>query len=113
LGAAHAPTIATVSNDIAIDPAAELGLRGLTNDITPTSGAGASRTVIGGGVTGDSGDYTLDQDEAARLFADDSIEIVSPGAIAVGDLTLAFGTAGNIGTGGTLEVTSPTTISII
>lgn len=109
-GAALGTSIAVSSADIAIADGAAIGLRGLTQDIALLSRNSAETTTIGGAVQG--AGYTLEAEEAARLFADTSIAIAGLGDVAIDDLALAFGAGNNIGTGGQLEISTPARIAI-
>jgi len=116
-GSARGTSIDVASGNIALGTGASLGSRGLTSDLTLTNLNVAAVMNIGGEAQAG---YSLDQAEAARLFADDSITFgiaalpLEPGygRIAVGDLALTFGATGNIGTGGQLEISTPAEISI-
>jgi hypothetical protein len=66
--------------------------------------------VVGGAA--DPAGYSLDQGEILRAFADRSITLASAGEVTIRDLALTFGGAGQIGTGGRLEVTTPARVSI-
>lgn len=121
-GPAIGETIAVRSTDIAIGDGGRIGQRGTTRSIALTAiGADAA---IGDGV--DAG-FHLDATEASRLFADEAITISARTAVSpllamralalaaadpaapvlrVGDLDMAFGSAGNLGTGGTLQLAS-------
>jgi filamentous hemagglutinin family protein len=105
LGAtAQGSSIDVTSHDIQLNAGSQLGVRGITRDIALTNSDGA-RVAHFGGESG-AGGYDLDSAEAARLFADNSLTLNAAGDVVVGGLQLSFGTNGNIGTGGTLEVTT-------
>ncbi|GGD86662.1 hypothetical protein GCM10011515_02710 [Tsuneonella deserti] len=107
-GSAAGKTIAVDSGDIAIGTTGRLGIRGLTETITLRNLALTSPMNIGG--TGQQGQYSLDKNEATRLFADRQIALVSRGGegaggdVNIGDLAMAFGDGANIGAGGLLKV---------
>lgn len=109
-GTGQGTSILVESADITLGAAARLGVRGITDEIVLSNGDPARPLFVGGGSA--PAGYSLEQTEAARLFADDRIEVTSAGNIAVGDLALAFGANGNIGSGGTLELTTPAEVSI-
>jgi filamentous hemagglutinin family protein len=107
-GLAEGRTIAVDTGDIAIGSTGRLGSRGLTQSIALRNLALASPMNIGG--TDQSGQFSLDKDEATRLFADQQISFISRGSegvggdVRIGDLALAFGPQANIGAGGLLKV---------
>ena len=116
-GLASGTTITVASSDIALGATSRLGSRGVTRDLSVLNLNVAGVMNIGGAAQ--SG-YSLDQAEAARLFADNSITFglqgYTPqpgyGRIAVRDLALTFGATGNIGTGGRLEISTPSEVAI-
>jgi hypothetical protein len=109
-GLARGATVSVTSANIQIGATARIGVRGTTDTITLRNRNAASVMFLGGAAepTG----YSLDQAEAGRLFADDSIEFAASGDVEVHDLALTFGGTGNIGTGGTLEITTPDEVLI-
>jgi filamentous hemagglutinin family protein len=119
-GEARGVNIAVTSRDIDLGGEASLGVRGTTSEIALFNGHPSQETFIGGAAS-ESG-YSLDADEALHLFADKGVKLgvaadelaSDEGHVTVGDLHLAFGAdSGNIGSGGYLEITSPTEISIL
>ncbi|HEY6815308.1 MAG TPA: hypothetical protein VI168_07200, partial [Croceibacterium sp.] len=72
-----------------------------------------------GNVEGEPTGYTLDQGEAQRLFADESITITGRDEILIGDLAMSFGPVGqngaaaNIGSGGTLEISTADEVTVL
>jgi len=120
-GAGRGTTITVTSSDFLLGPGSTLGERDVTENLTilarvlgPTGSA--NRIFIGGETV--SGDYSLDSNEMNSLFADNAITFraVGNGAavtdITIGNFSLSYGTSGNIGSGGTLEISGPTQISI-
>ena len=111
-GVARGRTMSVSSRDIDIASGASLGARGVTQDLTLSNGVANSQTYIGGGAQ--TGHYSLDNAEAQRLFADRSITIngaldptpTGPETF-IGALQMSFGTGGNLGPGGTLQVMTP------
>jgi hypothetical protein len=119
-GQAQAANITVTSGDIAIGATARMGVRGTTGEIALFNGGPARETFIGG--ASQAGAYSLDSGEIARLFADEGISIGIAGSelssdeghMTVGDLALTFGTGtANIGSGGFLEISTPTEMSIV
>ena len=120
-GTGRGTTITVASADIALGTAAALGVRGTTTALTLTN-RDPSRTMFIGGPANATG-YSLDQAEALRLFADNSITLgvalagppppAGQGTIVVNDLAMGFGANRNIGTGGELEISTPGRVSII
>lgn len=105
------------SGDIAIAPSSTIGQRGTTRTITLRNANPANLTYIGGGTQ--TGGYSLDAAEAARLFADNSIAFELPGNATasaadfiVGDLALTYGASGNIGSGGLLKIFTPARVEV-
>ncbi|HWK40356.1 MAG TPA: hypothetical protein VNR60_00350 [Croceibacterium sp.] len=120
-GTGRGTTISVTSADINLGLGGTLGERGTTQELTiiarvPAPTGSANRIFIGGETL--SGDYSLDSAEATRLFADNAITFRSVGTgaavtdITIGNLALSYGASGNIGTGGTLEISGPTRIAI-
>ena len=109
-GTGRGVSIDVTSADIALDAGAALGVRGTTRDLTLRNGGTGGDTFIGG--EAQAGNYSLDRNEAARMFADQSLTILADGDIAIGDIALNFGPGANIGTGGMLEISSPEEITI-
>jgi filamentous hemagglutinin family protein len=117
-GRASAATIDVLSGDIAIGPTAQLGVRGVTQNITLANLNSGRAMFIGGAPR--TGAYSLDGAEAQRLFADRQISFVVPtfnfvtgaGDISIGDLALSFGAQGNIGSGGRLKVDTAGNIAV-
>lgn len=116
-GLASGTTITIASSDIALGATSRLGARGVTRDLSVLNlNVGGVMNIGGAAQSG----YSLDQAEAARLFADNSITFglqgYTPqpgyGRIAVRDLALTFGATGNIGTGGRLEISTPSEVTI-
>jgi hypothetical protein len=66
---------------------------------------------VGGDAQG--GSYSLDRAEIARLSSDVAINILADFNIIVGDFALAFGPGGNIGSGGTLHISTPEVVSVV
>ncbi len=93
------------SNDIAILPDAQLGLRGVTQDVTLQNNTAAGGTFIGGDVAGS---YSLNQAEIDAIAADASLTILgsSAGLMTIGDVTVSTGPTTTLGTGGTLSLVS-------
>ena len=119
-GEARAANIAVTSGDIEIGGTAALGVRGTTREIDLSNGDPSQEAFIGG--AHQTGAYSLDSDEITRLFADNGITLgvtgigLAPdqGHVTVGDLALSFGGApANIGSGGYLEISTPTKLSIV
>jgi len=120
-GSARGTSVSVLSSDIALGATAAIGSRGLTTDITLVN-RDPARTMFIGGAANTAG-YSLDQAEAARLFADNSITLgtalagppppAGQGTIVVGDLAMGFGANRNLGTGGELEISTPGRVSII
>lgn len=109
--------ITATSGDIVMGPNGSIGQRGITQSITLLNANPASTTFIGGGAQ--QGGYSLDAAEATRLFADGSISLgvpmsAGPGAadLVIGDLSLAYGAAGQIGAGGILKINAPGRIRV-
>jgi len=110
--------ITATSGDIAIGSTGRLGSRGLTQTLRITNQSASAPINFGG--SGTSGQFSLDQAEAARLFADQSITIAARstegggGDIRVGTLTMSYGTAStaNIGSGGTLKVDTAGNVTV-
>ena len=128
-GTARGTAVNVASGDIVLGPGARLGARGVTADLTLLNSNVAAVMNLGGPPTGitpqgiippQTGGYRLDQAEATRLFADNSITFglsgyrpePGYGRIAIRDLTLTFGATGNLGTGGQIEVSTPAEIAI-
>ncbi|MBO9518444.1 MAG: hypothetical protein J7493_10280 [Porphyrobacter sp.] len=117
-GAAVGQTVRVTSTDIALfGSGAYIGERGRTGTVELIN-RNPSRPMFIGGGTDDTG-YSLNQAELASLFADNLISLgVSPGAtgsqglVSVRDFAMTFGPAGNIGTGGTLEISTPTEVMV-
>ena len=129
-GTADAGTITVTSADIQLGAAAQLGTRGRTTSIALINGSSAG-TFIGG--PAQAGGWRLDAAEAARLFADQSIQIgvsapaggAGPADVVIGTLSLSYGPAvaggpspnlGNggtfaVGTSGRIAVTGPVTLA--
>ncbi|KRA81328.1 hypothetical protein ASD76_12190 [Altererythrobacter sp. Root672] len=117
-GSAVGQVVSVTSDDIVLaGSGAYIGERGLTDTIELIN-RDPSRTTFIGGATDNTG-YSLNQAELAVLFADNLISLgVGPGAtagqglIAVRDLAMTFGPAGNLGNGGTLEISTPTEVMV-
>jgi hypothetical protein len=110
-GLARGSSVTINSSDISLGNAAQLGSRGVTSDLTILNSNAAVMTSIGGATQ--SG-YSLDRNEAARMFADESITILADGDITIDDLALTFGPGGaNLGAGGLLEISTPERVDII
>jgi hypothetical protein len=109
-GLARGTAVSVLSNDIALGPTAALGARGTTLDVTLTNRNPARTTFVGGAA--DPSGYSLDQGEAARVFADRSVTLASAGDFAIRDLALSYGATGQLGAGGELEITTPGRVSI-
>lgn len=106
------------SRSVDIDPLAQIGVLGTTDTIAFQDGDVLGPTNFGGADV--AGEYSLDNTELSRLFADQEITLdkfapvsnpsdpafVTPGVTTVGDINLAFGPTGNIAAGGTLKITS-------
>jgi hypothetical protein len=111
-GIASGTAISLTSTDIALGAGAAVGSRGLTQTLSIVNSDPAQTMFVGGGA--ESSGYSLDQAEAAQLFADQSISIgvAGDGNIAIRDLAMAFGPTSNIGTGGQLEISTSAEIAI-
>ena len=96
------------AGDITIGATGRLGSRGLTRSIALRNANSSGPMNIGG--TGQQGQFSLDKNEAARLFADQDISFIARsgegggGDVRIGELALSFGDNANIGTGGLLKV---------
>jgi filamentous hemagglutinin family protein len=116
-GLAAGRAIVVDTRDIAIGSTGMLGSRGLTQSIALRNRTASSPMNIGG--TGQQGQFSLDQSEASRLFADQQISFVSPGSegvggdVRIGDLALAFGNQANLGAGGLLKVDAGGLVEVI
>lgn len=110
--------ITAAAADIAIGATGRLGSRGLTQTLRITNQSASVPINFGG--SGASGQFSLDQAEAARLFADQSITIAGRssegggGDIRIGALAMSYGTAStaNIGSGGTLKVDTAGNVTV-
>lgn len=108
--AATGTAITATAGDIAIGSGGRLGTRGTTQTLRITNQSANAPINLGG--AGTTGQFSLDQAEAARLFAEQSITIAGRSSegggapITIGTLAMSFGTAStaNIGSGGTLKV---------
>ena len=108
--AATGTAITATAGDIAIGSGGRLGTRGSTQTLRIGNQSASAPINLGG--AGTSGQFSLDQTEAARLFADQTIAIVGRASegggapITIGTLAMSFGTAStaNIGSGGMLKV---------
>ncbi|WP_395394053.1 hypothetical protein WBP07_02425 [Novosphingobium sp. BL-8A] len=115
-GVVAGTSISASSADIVIGRGGQIGRRDLTQTVSFINSAGGSRTWLGG--EGQSGGYSLDASEFARVFADRSISVtagqsVQPGDMVVDTLGVAFGPSGQIGTDGSLNLSSPGRIMVI
>jgi filamentous hemagglutinin family protein len=117
--AARGTTMSVAAGDITIGSGGRLGQRGVTQTLTITNQDAAKPMNLGG--TGQSGEFSIDKAEAARLFADQEIALVArssssaPGEVRVGELAMAYGavTSGaNIGAGGLLKVDAPGRVEV-
>lgn len=109
--------ISATSGDIVISSAGSIGVRGTTRTITLRNANPNNRTFIGGAAQ--TNGYQVDANELAQLFADDSITLGAfdglPGTgadLVIGDLALAYGANGNIGTGGTFKIMAPGRVEV-
>jgi filamentous hemagglutinin family protein len=109
--------ITATSADIAISSAGSIGARGTTRSITLRNANAGDRTFIGG--TAQTNGYQVDATELRQLFADNSITLgaadgpLGSGAdLVIGNLALAYGANGNIGTGGTLKILAPGRVEV-
>lgn len=109
--------IVAESANLSLAPMGSIGERGMTQSIALSNSSPTSPTYIGG--ISRSGGYSIDAAEAARLFADNSISFGiangTPGSVGdfiVGDLALAYGASGNIGSGGVLKILTPDRVAI-
>ncbi|TCM18115.1 hypothetical protein EDF56_105465 [Novosphingobium sp. PhB165] len=114
-GAVAGATISVASADIAIGRRAQVGRRGTTQTVRFTNSSGDTTTWLGG--TAQTGGYSLDAAEFAQVFADQSIAVAAgqssqPGDMVVDALSLSFGASGQIGTGGSLLLSSPGRIAV-
>jgi hypothetical protein len=116
-GTAIGSAIQVTSADIDLGATAALGQRGTTGQLTLINGAAGSPSFIGG--ASHSGAYSLDLNEAKQLFADNSITFetapgstLAPGDITIGDLQMSYGAAGNIGSGGRVEISTPGNVAV-
>lgn len=122
-GVATGSSIAVTSGDIRVGATARLGQRGVTGTIALTNSAPGAGTAIGGAAAASG--WSLDSAEALRLFADQGISISVPAAasnpapVTIGNLAVTFGAGGaaqgpgaNIGSGGTLSVSTPGVIRV-
>jgi len=107
-------SINAASSDLVIGSGGQIGTRGTTQTILLTNNAPANTTYIGG--PDFTGGYSLSDNEASALFADQSITIAvpttglptgGPADFFVGNLNLSFGSTANIGTGGRLKIMTP------
>lgn len=105
------------SADVNLGPQARIGERGTTESLRLIGRPATAAAFIGG--SGQSGAYSLDAGEVARLFADGTIAIELPFAgqtsasMNLGDFTMSFGAAGNIGTGGLLAMTTNARVEVV
>lgn len=116
-GTVRGTDIIATSADIAISPVGRMGVRGTTRTITLRNANPNDRTFIGGTVQG--AGYQVDASELTRIFADDSVTLAafdgplgSGADLIIGDLALAYGVNGNIGTGGILKIMVPRRVEV-
>ena len=119
-GVGRAATITATSNDIVLPAGSALGVRGVTTSLTVTNRNPARTTFVGGAANATG--YSLDQAELQRLFADNTILLgtalagalpAGQGTVVIDDFALGYGANRNIGTGGTLEISTQGRISVI
>ncbi|MBT2135014.1 hypothetical protein KK137_11775 [Croceibacterium sp. LX-88] len=117
-GSALGQVVRMISDDIfLVGSGAYIGERGLTQTVELINRDPSRTTFIGGGA--DDTGYSLDQAELAVLFADNLISLgvgsgatAGQGLIAVRDFAMSFGPAGNLGSGATLEISTPTEVMV-
>ncbi|MEJ2407749.1 MAG: hypothetical protein P8Y48_00075 [Novosphingobium sp.] len=110
-GVASGTAITVTSSGIAIGANGRLGVRGTTATVDLANRDTVNPSSIGGSAAASG--YSLDGDSFARIFADAGITYhAGTGVTSIGDLSLAFGPSGNIGSGGTLSLQSDGRITI-